>query len=263
MKEVKIKQIEYHKYSIFNIHYIIMASFSTDTFFNGKIKVVQNQAGYRFSIDAVLLAYQAAPRSGDKIVDLGAGCGIISLIIAFRRPDVRIYAVELQPQLAELAAANVNQNRLADRIDVLCADMKLLNRKMTAGPPDLIVCNPPYRRPGSGRLNPDSQRAIARHEIKANLGDVLQTARRMLRTAGRLVTIYPAERTTDILSQMRKERIEPKLIRMVHSSPDAEARLILVEGVKEGRPGLKVSSALTIYDQKGDYTAEVKQMLAP
>ena len=240
-----------------------MASFTTDTFFNGKIKVVQNQAGYRFSIDAVLLAYQAAPRSGDKIVDLGAGCGIISLIIAFRRPDVRIYAVELQPQLAELAAANVNQNRLADRIDVLCADMKLLNRKMTAGPLDLIVCNPPYRRPGSGRLNPDSQRAIARHEIKANLGDVLQTARRMLRTAGRLVTIYPAERTTDILSQMRKERIEPKLIRMVHSSPDAEARLILVEGVKEGRPGLKVSSALIIYDQKGDYTAEVKQMLAP
>jgi len=240
-----------------------MVSFSTDTFFNGKIKVMQTQAGYRFSIDAVLLAYQAGPRSGDKIVDLGAGCGIISLIIAFRRPDVRIYAVELQPQLAELTAANVNQNRLADRIDVLCADMKMLNRKMTAGPLDLIVCNPPYRRPGSGRLNQDSQRAIARHEIKANLGDVLQTARRMLRTAGRLVTIYPAERTTDILSQMRKEHIEPKLIRMVHSSPDAEARLILVEGVKEGRPGLKVASALTIYDQKGDYTAEVKQMLAP
>jgi tRNA1Val (adenine37-N6)-methyltransferase len=241
----------------------MMASFTTDTFFNGQIKVMQNRAGYRFSIDAVLLAYHAGPRSGDKVVDLGAGCGIISLIMAFRRPDVRIYAVELQPQLAELAAANVKQNRLADRIDVLCVDMKLLNLKMTAGPLDLIVCNPPYRKPGSGRVNPNSQRAVARHEIKTNLGDVLQTAHRMLRTGGRLAAIFPAERTTDILSQMRNERIEPKLIRMVHSNPDAEARLMLVEGVKGGRPGLKVAPALFIYDQNGDYTDEVQPMFAP
>jgi tRNA1Val (adenine37-N6)-methyltransferase len=240
-----------------------MASFTTDTFFKGKIKVMQHPAGYRFSIDAVLLAYHARPLAGEKVADLGAGCGIISLIMAFRQPDVRIYAVELQPQLAELAAANVKQNRLADRIDVLGVDLKLLNPKMTAGPLDLIVCNPPYRRPGSGRVNPNSQRAVARHEIKTNLGDVLQTAHRMLRPAGRLAAVYPAERTTDILSQMRTERIEPKLIRMVHSNADAEARLILVEGAKGGRPGLKVAPALCIYDQNGDYTTEVQSMFAP
>jgi tRNA1Val (adenine37-N6)-methyltransferase len=237
-----------------------MSSFTTDTFFDGKIRVMQSRRGYRFSIDAVLLAYHAAPRTGDKVLDLGAGCGIISLIMARRHPDLRIYAVEVQTELAQLAGANVRQNQLEDQIDVLHSDMKLLTAQMTSGPCDLIVSNPPYHRPGSGRINPVAQRAVARHEIKASLLDVLQTARRMLRTAGRFVTIFTAERTTDILSQMRIEQIEPKMIRMIQSKRDAEARLILIEGLKGGRPGLKVGPPLILYDEKGDYTTEVQQM---
>ncbi len=131
---------------------------------------------------------------------------------------------------------------------------------MISGPCDLIVSNPPYHRPGSGRINPDPQRAIARHEIKASLVDVLQTARRMLRTAGRFVTIYAAERTTDILSQMRKERIEPKKIRMIHSNRHADAGLILIEGSKGGRPGVKAGPPIFIYDEKGEYTEGVQRM---
>jgi tRNA1Val (adenine37-N6)-methyltransferase len=237
-----------------------MSSFTTDTFFDGKIRVMQNRRGYRFSLDAVLLAYQAKPRAQAKVLDLGTGCGIISLIMASRRPDLKIYAVELQRELADLAATNVRQNRLQGRIDVLCTDMKLLTQKMTAGPFDLIVSNPPYHKPGSGRINPDAQRAVARHEIKASLADVLQTTRRMVRTAGRFVTVYAAERTTDILSQMRDEQIEPKMLRMIHSTRDAAARLILVEGMKGGRPGLKIAPPLIVYDQNGDYTAEVLRM---
>lgn len=237
-----------------------MASFTTDTFFDGKIKVMQNRGGYRFSIDAVLLAYHAAARPGDRVLDLGTGCGIIPMIMASRLAELRIYAVEVQRELAELAAANVRQNQLTDRIDVLSTDMKLLRPPMISGPCDLVVSNPPYRRSGSGRVNPNSQRALARHEIKASLSDVLQTTRRMLRTAGRFVTIFTAERTADILSQMRIERIEPKMIRMIHSRRDAEARLILVEGLKGGRPGLSVASPLILYDDSGDYTAEVQRM---
>jgi tRNA1Val (adenine37-N6)-methyltransferase len=237
-----------------------MASFTTDTFFDGKIKVMQNRCGYRFSIDAVLLAYHAAARPGDRVLDLGTGCGIIPMIMASRLAELRIYAVEVQRELAELAAANVRQNQLTDRIDVLSTDMKLLRPQMISGPCDLVVSNPPYRRSGSGRINPNSQRALARHEIKASLSDVLQTTRRMLRTAGRFVTIFTAERTADILSQMRIERIEPKMIRMIQSRRDAEARLILVEGLKGGRPGLSVASPLILYDDSGDYTAEVQRM---
>ena len=237
-----------------------MPSLTSDTFFDGKIRVMQYRRGYRFSIDAVLLAHHAAPRPREKVLDLGAGCGIISLIMGSRRSDLKIYAVEVQTELADLAATNVHQNHLEDRIDVVCTDMKLLTRQMTSGPFDLIVSNPPYHKPGSGRINPDAQRAVARHEIKASLADVLQATRRMLRTAGRFVTIFTANRTTDILTQMRNEQIEPKILRMIHSNRDADAGLVLIEGLKGGRPGLKVAPPLFVYDEKGDYTAEVQQM---
>jgi tRNA1Val (adenine37-N6)-methyltransferase len=240
-----------------------MNSYTTDTFFNGKIRITQDRTGYRFSIDAVLLAYFADPRPGDKVLDLGTGCGIIPLILAYRQPNIAIYGVEVQTELAELAVSNVRENQLEGRITVFCTDMKLLRPAMTAGPVDLVVCNPPFRRRGSGRINPDAQRAVARHEIKANLGDIIQTSHRMLRTAGRLVLIYTAERMTDILSRMRTDGIEPKFIRMIHSRQDTEAALILIEGVKGGRPDLKIAPPLIIYDKKNDYTDEVGSMFRP
>jgi tRNA1Val (adenine37-N6)-methyltransferase len=240
-----------------------MNSYTTDTFFNGKIRITQDRTGYRFSIDAVLLAYFADPRPGDKVLDLGTGCGIIPLILAYRQPNIAIYGVEVQTKLAELAVSNVRENQLEGRITVFCTDMKLLRPAMTAGPVDLVVCNPPFRRRGSGRINPDAQRAVARHEIKANLGDIIQTSHRMLRTAGRLVLIYTAERMTDILSRMRTDGIEPKFIRMIHSRQDTEAALILIEGVKGGRPDLKIAPPLIIYDKKNDYTDEVGSMFRP
>lgn len=237
-----------------------MSFYTTDSFFDGKIRVMQARRGYRFSIDAVLLAYHAAPRPGEKILDLGTGCGIIALILASRCADLKIYAVEFQAELAELATANVRQNRLEEIISVLPTDMKLLTRQITSGPFDLIVSNPPFYSSGSGRINPDSQRAIARHEIKADLADVLQTTRRMLRTSGRFVTIFSAERTADLLSQMRNENLEPKMIRLIHSNRESDAKLILVEGIKNGRPGLKVVPPLYIYEETGNYTADVQPM---
>ena len=240
-----------------------MASYTSDTFFNGSMKVLQSRRGYRFSIDAVLLAFHATPRQGEKVLDLGAGCGIISLIMAFRSSDLKIYAVEIQKELADLALFNVRENRLEDHIDILCTDLKVLMPQMIAGPCDLIVCNPPYFRSGSGRVNPDSQRALARHEIKASLRDVLQAARRLLRTGGRFVIIYTAERTTDLLCQMRMTQIEPKWIRMVHPVQDASANLILIEGIKGGRSGLKVAPPLIVYEKNGDYTDELQRMFEP
>jgi tRNA1Val (adenine37-N6)-methyltransferase len=240
-----------------------MNSHTTDTFFNGKIRITQDRAGYRFSIDAVLLAHFADPRSGNKVLDLGTGCGIIPLILAYRQPQIELYGVEVQAELAELAVSNVRENQLDDRITVICADMKSLRPAMTAGPVDLVVCNPPFRRRGSGRINPDAQRAVARHEIKANLGDVIQTSHRMLRPTGRLVLIFTAGRLTDILSQMRADGIEPKFIRMIHSRQETEATLILIEGIKGGRPDLKIGPPLIIYDKKNNYTDEVESMFRP
>lgn len=240
-----------------------MVSYTTDTFFNGRIQVKQNRVGYRFSIDAILLASQTDPRPADKVVDLGTGCGIIALILAYRHPGLRVYGVEVQAELVRLAISNVEDNQLQDRITVLEADMQTLKSDLTAGPVDLVVCNPPYRRSGSGRINPNHQRAVARHELRANLQDVIACARRILKTTGRFVTIYTAERTADLLCQMRADRLEPKHIRTIHGDARSEAKLVLVEGIKGGNPGLKIAPPLILYQENGDYTTEVQQMFMP
>jgi tRNA1Val (adenine37-N6)-methyltransferase len=247
------------EYSFFNLQ-LIMSSYTTDSLFQGKLQVMQSRSGYRFSVDAILLAYYAAPKAAEKVLDLGTGCGIVSLIMAFRCTDLQIYAVEVQKELADLASANFRQNSLDNRIELMFADLNGLRPQVTGGPCDLIVTNPPYYRVGSGRINPDSQRALARHEIKTTLQDILLSSRRMLRTSGRFVCVYAAERTTDILSMMRLAHIEPKMIRMIHSNRGSDARLILIEGVNGARPGLKIEPPLFIYEEKGEYTTEVQRI---
>ena len=240
-----------------------MHSLTTDTFFNGKLHVSQEVSGYRFSIDAIILANHTDVRAGDRLIDLGTGCGIIPLILAYRHPDIRVYGIEIQKDLAELAVANVNANNMQDRIRLICRDMRELKPDLIDGPVDVIVCNPPYRKPDSGRLNPDPQRAVARHELKVSLTDVLQTVRRLLRTAGRFVTIYTAERAAELLSQMRVHGIEPKFLRLIHSQVDADAKLILVSGKSGARPGVIIGPPLIIYNNAGDYSAEVQKMFTP
>lgn len=235
-------------------------SLTTDTFFNGRIRVKQNRSGYRFSIDAVLLASHANPHPGDTILDLGTGCGIIPLILTQHNPNIKVYGIEVQEELAKIAAVNVKENRREDQITILCRDMKDLKYDMISGPADLVVSNPPYRPVGAGRINPDRQRAIARHEIRTTLYDVVETARRMLHVSGRFISIYPAERMTDIFAQMRLASIEPKFLRMIHSGWDTAAKLVLVEGVKGGRAGIKIGAPLIIYSKDGSYTDEVKKL---
>lgn len=240
-----------------------MTSLTSDTFFNGRVKIKQKRSGYRFSIDAVLLAWHAEPRPDDTILDLGTGCGIIPIILAYRHPGIRVYGIEVQMDLADVARLNIEENKMDDRIFIRCMDMKMLNHDVTSGPVDLVVSNPPFRKARSGRINPSPQRAIARHEIKTTLHDVIKTTRSMLRNSGRFVIVYPAERITDILSQMRKFEIEPKWIRMIHSEKNTNAKLILIEGKRGGRPGLKIGSPLIIYRKNGTYSDEVEKMFQP
>jgi len=239
------------------------ALLTQDAFFQGRIQVRQYRAGYRFSIDSVILAHLVNPRGAKRVLDLGAGCGIIALLLTFRHSGIHVFCVEIQTELAELARLNAAENHLDDRITVLCQDMKTLTQENTGGPVDMAVCNPPYHRPASGRINPDHQRAIARHEISADLGDVLDAARRTLMTSGRLDLIYPAERLTDVLSLMRLKGIEPKLVRMIHSRKNEDAVMAWVEGVQNARPGVRVLAPLTIYREDGSYTDEAARMFSP
>lgn len=235
---------------------------TSDAFFNGRILVKQESAGYRYSIDAVIAAHHAGQLPAQKVLDLGTGCGIIPLIMAFRNPGVHIFGVEVQAPLAQLAMENVEENRMADRITIICENMKSLRIGMTGGPVDLIVVNPPFHRAGTGRVNPNDQRAVARHEIMVDLSDVTITARRMLRTGGRFVAIYTAERICDMITEMRKAGIEPKMIQPVQSVENEPAKLVLIEGKKGGKPGAKISPPLILYNAAGEYTTTANRMFA-
>jgi len=232
-----------------------------DAFFHGRMRVKQPQRGYRFSIDAVLLAGEVAPRARDRVVDLGTGCGIIPMLLAFDHPDLHVWGVELQADLAALAAENIRDNGWADRVTILQTDMRRLGPERFSGPVDRVVANPPYRRARSGRVNPDAQCAVARHEIAITLPELLATAKRILKTGGRFHVIYSAERAAELLTRMCAEGIEPKRLRSIHSTAGGAARLVTVEGVKAGRPGLTVSAPLVVYDGGGSYSTEVQALL--
>jgi tRNA1Val (adenine37-N6)-methyltransferase len=238
-----------------------MSHNTTDTFFDGALSVMQSRTGYRFSIDAILLASAIEPKAGQTVVDLGTGCGIIPLILAYRQPDIRIYGVEMQADLVELARTNATRSRMADRIHIVPADIRQLKAEQVDGPVDLVVCNPPYHRAQSGRLNPNPQRAIARHEIYLKLEQLLSSVRRILRTGGRFATIYPAERIVDLFSTMRGAGIEPKQMRAIHARRPEGAKLILAQGVMRGSPGMTVDPPLVICTADGNYTDEVQQMM--
>ncbi|MDJ0784080.1 MAG: tRNA1(Val) (adenine(37)-N6)-methyltransferase [Desulfosarcinaceae bacterium] len=224
-----------------------------DSFYRGALTLHQPESGYRFSIDAVLLAAHARPRPEDLVLDLGTGCGVVALLMARRCETLTIYGVELQADLAQLARHNVLINDLDDRVHIIQGDIKKLDGKLLPRPADLIVANPPYYRLTSGRLNPDDQRAVARHELRLTLDQFLAATKRHLRTAGRMVCVYPCTRLIDLLTGMRKEGIEPKRIRLVHGKADDEARFAIVEGIHQGRPGLTVDAALVMYSADGNY----------
>lgn len=237
-----------------------MEPLSRDRFFNGKIVLNQPKSGYRFSIDAVILSHLVCPARGETVLDLGAGCGVIPVMLAFRHPDIRLIGVEIQPSLAELARQNAAHNRMGDRIRILDKDMATLTLADIGGPADLVVTNPPYRKLASGRISADNQRAVARHELKIDLDALLLTARRMLHKSGRFAIIYPSSRTVDLMAAMRSAGLEPKALTMIHSKAGAQARLVAIEGVKGGGSGMDVRAPLYVYNDDGTYTRALEAM---
>jgi tRNA1(Val) A37 N6-methylase TrmN6 len=209
-----------------------------DLFMDGRLKVIQSRRGYRFSIDAVLLSQFVTIRSGDRVLDLGTGCGIVLLLLLLTRPVGRAVGLDIQAQLASQAERNARINGFETRMDVVIGDIR--NPPLAEMTADVVVCNPPYRRAHSGRINPDHQKAVARHEILASSDDLLKAAATLMKKRGTLAMIYPAERLVDILVRMRRFNVEPKRIQIHYPDTASNAKLALIEGVKGGRPGLEI-----------------------
>ena len=211
---------------------------TVDTFLNGKLRIIQSRQGYRFSVDALLLAEFVLIKDEGLVIDLGAGSGIISLFLATKRKVGFIVGIELQKELASQAQRNVALNELERKIAIIQGDLRHL--PLARGFADVVVCNPPYRQQRSGRINPDESKAIARHEIAASLDAILAAAKALLKPGGRLTLIYPANRLTEVFTKMRTEGLEPKRLQIIFPDSASYAKLALIEGRLQGKSGLKI-----------------------
>ena len=233
-----------------------------DGILQGKLSIIQRRSGYRFSIDALLLAHFVAPGKYDHIVDLGAGSGVIALALATLHPAVTVYGVELQVGLAERARRSAEFNGLSGRVTIHGGNVRAIASLLPPRTFDLVVANPPYRLAASGKINRDTEKRVARHEIEARLDDFLNAAVHLLRARGKVAFVYPAARLVDLVTGMRARRLEPKRLRLVHSYSGGEASLALLEASKDGRKELKILPPLTIYTEQRRYTSEVAAILA-
>jgi tRNA1Val (adenine37-N6)-methyltransferase len=231
-----------------------------DTLFGGRLKILQKKRGYRFSVDALLLAFFTEPGPDDRIIDLGTGCGVVPLVLFFRKKAKKITGVEIQPSLADLARRNAVLNRCSSRFQVWEEDLRKLDQRVKREGFDLVLTNPPYRKAGSGRVNPHTEKAVARHELQTTLTEVLRSAHYLLVDKGRLAMIYPASRVADLMRGLSKYHLEPKRMQFVHSHEGNEARLVLVEALKEGHTQVQVLPPFFLYDSSGNYTPAAREL---
>lgn len=209
-----------------------------DVFLDGQLRLIQSRDGYRFSIDAVFLARFAGIRAGDLVVDLGTGCGIIPLFLLAAGAPCRVIGIEIQENLASQAFRNVRLNGFQSEAFVVRGDIR--HPPLVRDVADVVICNPPYRKVSSGRINPDPRRAIARHEILVSLEDILQAAKYLLKKKGRLAMVYPATRLADVFTRLRAFGLEPKRLQIQYPDLLSGAALVLIEALSGGKSGLHI-----------------------
>lgn len=226
-----------------------------DTLYQGHLICRQHRNGYRFSVDAVLAAHFSRPGTGGRVLDLGCGCGVIGLILAYTHSDISVCGLELQEELAALALENAGLNGFAGRFRVLKGNVRAIADLLPPEQFDLVVCNPPYRKKDSGRVNRDDQAACARHELTAEIQDFARAAAFAVKNRGRVVFVYPARRLNALAAALHAHRLTPKRLQPIYSYPGAEsARLVLVEAIKNGGEQIEILAPWYIYASKnGDY----------
>ncbi len=235
-------------------------SFSLDSVWNEKnVKILQPKRGYRFALDAVLLAHFLKIEPQEEALEIGSGSGIITVLLSRLKPFKKVVAVEVQHSLAELSKTNFELNSISNA-EVLEADIKDLKSILRPNSFDLLFSNPPYRKSGTGKLNPSQQKAIARHELKMTLEDLVLCAVQFLKEGGRLSIILPGFREDDITRLAKFYRFHWRERRYVHSFADDSPAFLLATLSKN--PGNCVDHPrLLIYDSPGTYSVELQRML--
>jgi tRNA1(Val) A37 N6-methylase TrmN6 len=226
----------------------------------GGICVIQKKNAFRFGVDAVLLANFAKIKKGMRVIDLCSGTGVIPFILAGKTEASYISGIEIQEEMVEMANRSVKYNKLEDRVEFISGDLKDLNLLKNMQKAEVVTVNPPYKLKNSGIINSNDKNAIARHEICCTLEDVIIACRIVLKDNGRVYMVHRPERIADILCLMRKHKIEPKTIRMVHPNTKKAPNIVLIEGQRDGGAFLKWEPPLYIYNDNGGYTEEIERI---
>jgi tRNA1Val (adenine37-N6)-methyltransferase len=226
------------------------------------LQLFQPRQGYRYSLDALLLAqFCTELQPGGSLVDLGAGCGIISLVLARVNLSTSVLAVENNPEMAALVERNIRHNDLAARVSVHAEDVMNLRKRYPVSSFDLVVSNPPFRSPHSGKISPHAGRDAARHETTAGLADFLTVAKYLVKPGGRICFIYHPTRLAEFIATAAGLKLALLRLRMVHGTMQAGAKMFLAELAKDSRGDVTVEAPLIVYGGDGEYTAEVARML--
>lgn len=225
------------------------------------LKILQNPEYFCFGVDAVLLSdFAKSMRNNCNVLDIGTGNGIIPLLLSAKCNCKHITGLEIQTNLANLAKENVTFNNLNDKISIVNDDIKNAKNIFKPNTFDVVISNPPYKKQNSGIVNDNKYIQIAKHEVLCTLEDIISQCQYLLNDKGQLYMVHRPDRLVDIFTLMRKYKIEPKLLRYVHSKQDQPPVLVLIKGVINAKPFLKTLSPLIIYDNNGNYTQEINMI---
>ena len=223
-------------------------------------QIIQNPAKFCFGMDAVLLSDFAFVKNGDKALDIGTGTGIIPILMEARYGGDHYTGLEIQEESADMARRSVELNRLEDKISIVTGDIKEAEAYFEAASFDVITCNPPYMIGQHGLTNPEEPKAIARHEIKCTLEDIISKGARLLVPGGKFYMVHRPFRLAEIMTLMSRYKIEPKRMRLVYPYVDKEPNMVLIEGARGGKSRMTVEKPLIVYEKPGVYTHEIYEL---
>jgi tRNA1(Val) A37 N6-methylase TrmN6 len=204
------------------------------------LKILQKKKGYRYSQDSLQLVDFAIVKKNDEVLDLGTGCGVMALVLAKRGLGKRIIGLEVQKELAELARRSVELNGFQEKIEIVEGDIRRVKSLFPAGSFDYVISNPPYIETKSGLISPGAEKAMARHEILCDMNDVVEAIKYILKPLKRGSCVYPAARFDELILKAKRKHLVPKRVQFVYPDPKEKAELVMVEFIKEGRPGIEI-----------------------
>ena len=222
------------------------------------LKIIQNGKNFCFGIDAVLLSdFAKGIKKGAKVVDLGTGSGIIATLLCGKTEIEEIIGVEIQKDVSDMAKRSIELNNLEDRFKILNEDLKIIDTIIPKQSIDVIVTNPPYKKCNTGIINDDKNKLISRHEVECSLDDIVRVANSILKDKGEFYMVHRPERLPEIITILKKYKLEPKILRLIQGRQNLKPNLLLIKAVKNANEFLEVQNTLVVYNDDGSYTDEI------